>query len=402
MADCIFTKYSNERSRAFAIRTDIMEEDGSRFVVKRPLYPEGAAHMKNLLKWGSALTEIYKEISMSANRCEHCEDGVRLEYVEGETLETVLDGLLMKGKTAEAQERLCLYLKQIQTICSKVDFSVTDGFKKVFGYVRLPEGLRSGTVTNIDMVCGNLVLGEIPTVLDYEWTFDFPIPCHYVLWRVIYYYTHTHRLRQVLDEKGLYGAFGISKEERAVYRRMEEHFQNYITGSHVPVRELYSDMCPGIMEMYMVAQEYLQVYFSFGEGYCEEQSVRLPVNKWEIECSVDIPPDCTHIRLDPGNGGYAAEFLRVAMDGRPVSLEGCPVRGGVLLGRILYAVDNDPGIENIPVPKNAEMLTVHVKLHQAAFEVQKKVYDQARLIDDMRGTKVWKLYESYRKKVERK
>ena len=48
MAEIIYSKYSNERSRRFAIRTDILEENKKRWLQKKALYPEGKEHMDNL------------------------------------------------------------------------------------------------------------------------------------------------------------------------------------------------------------------------------------------------------------------------------------------------------------------------------------------------------------------
>ena len=40
MKEIIFSKYSNERSRSFAISTDIVEVGGKRRLEKKWLYPE--------------------------------------------------------------------------------------------------------------------------------------------------------------------------------------------------------------------------------------------------------------------------------------------------------------------------------------------------------------------------
>ena len=64
MKEIIFSKYSNERSRSFAIRTDIVEEDGKRWLEKKWLYPEGKnmSRMKNGIRslircMGSSVSE---------------------------------------------------------------------------------------------------------------------------------------------------------------------------------------------------------------------------------------------------------------------------------------------------------------------------------------------------------
>ena len=62
MKEIIFSKYSNERSRSFAIRTDIVEEDGKRWLEKKWLYPEGKEHVLRMKKWNQKLDQMYGEV----------------------------------------------------------------------------------------------------------------------------------------------------------------------------------------------------------------------------------------------------------------------------------------------------------------------------------------------------
>ena len=48
MREVIYSKFSNERARAFSTRTDLIEEDGKREVIKTALYPEGEEHIRRL------------------------------------------------------------------------------------------------------------------------------------------------------------------------------------------------------------------------------------------------------------------------------------------------------------------------------------------------------------------
>ena len=94
MKQIVFTKYSAERSRAFAIRTDIIKENKDCLTVeKRALYPEGKAHIKNICHWYQLLQQEYKAEQFAAAGCEETEDGVRLEYLSGETLQERMEKL---------------------------------------------------------------------------------------------------------------------------------------------------------------------------------------------------------------------------------------------------------------------------------------------------------------------
>lgn len=413
MEQILYSKYSNERSRRFAVRTDILEDKGERFVRKTPLYPQGEGHVEALVRWDRELRTLYEKAGLTCNRCEKEGKSVRLEYLSGKTLEEVLDDLMEKGETQEAEERFTSYLKQIRDCHSQEPFFMTREFEQVFGKVTLPQGLTAAPVTNIDLVCGNLVLGEQDTVLDYEWTFDFPIPCEFVLYRVIHYYVETHSVRAVLPKEKFYRQMGITEEHKKVFLEMEAAFQRYITGSHIPMRDLFAGMTPGVETVQTVNGGSLQVFFSDGAGYSEEQSVVLPMNEGRADCRVELPAGCKKIRIDPGERPCSVKLTRVEFDGKKASLDGAVVPEGILCGGWAYIAKRDPNIADISVPEGARELSLELTVYPAEEEDLKhtvqelcrlsaKVEKQAKLIREMKNTRVWKLYQSYRNKVERK
>ncbi|MDO4306542.1 MAG: hypothetical protein Q4C77_06880 [Eubacteriales bacterium] len=417
MAEIIFSKYSNERCRRFAIRTDILEKNGVRYVEKHAMYPEGKAHVEGLADWYRKLSVLYREISLAAGYCEKTEDGVRLDYIPGETLEEQLDSLLHEEKQQEAGERLKAYLSQVESLYQKADFVQTEQFQQVFGRVSLPEGLKcGGTVTNIDMVCANVILGEIPTILDYEWTFDFPIPCKFVLYRIIHYYTATNGIRMVLHPEQLYHDFGITGDLLGCFAEMEQNFQNYITGSHTPIREMFADITPGIVREKAVYDSRLQVFLSMDGMYREEDSRFYPMNEGRAMVQIPLPEGCRWIRLDPGDQACVVHIERMTFDGREVSLKGEQIPGGTLRGQWAFIPHLDPAIKGIPVPEGAKVMEVCLttavvgedligivcKANEENEYLHNKVHRMNQIIDEMKNTKIWKLYGKYRNAVERK
>ena len=423
MREFVYSKYSNERSRRFAIRTDILEENGLFFVEKRALYPEGKEHVNNLVKWYTILSEQYKEAGICCNRCTLTKEGVELEYLTGQTLEELLDGLLKENRVAEAKEQLISYLKKILAVCGQEEFKMTEDFRRVFGEFAADKKLQGADVMNIDLVCENLMVGETSTVLDYEWTFGFSVPVLFVLYRVIHYYVGTHQMRQVLNEQELYNRFQIDEKLQEAFAQMESSFQTYITGEHVPMRELFSDMNPGmywvtpdVQALQKLNVESLQIYFSVGSGYQEGTSRLFPMEDGFVSCTAAIPAGCDSIRVDPGEKSCVVRVEKMAIDGREVSLENAAVLNGTVVGPWVYIAQDDPGISGIPVPAGAKELHIRLKKYDAEPEMvirmqemerekvrmQDKIKAQAQLINDMKNTKVWKLYQKYRNKVERK
>lgn len=416
MEHLIYSKYSNERSEDFALRTDIIEKEDGRLVKKVPLYKEGSQHVGNLAVWYEKLEKVFKNSPFVCNKCSISGNSAVLEYVSGETMEEYLDRLLKKGDRERVKQLLKGYLGEIEKIYSGTSFVKTEEFEKVFGNVSLGDHLECGEITDIDMVCQNLVCTEPPVILDYEWTFGFPIPCKFVLYRIIHYYIHTNTMREVLDEESLYREFGVDEKLREEFEKMEESFQRYITKGHVPMRDMFMEISPGVIQMYHAQPGRMQVYFSFGEGYCEKNSVTFPIKDGEASCVVEIPEGCVELRIDPGDEPCAVFLKKLAFDGKAADLKRAVAADGVLQGDHAYIARKDPGIEKIFVPQGAKELEISLTVSNGSQDIIKqlveagkenkilkgKIQYQAQLIQDMKNTKIWKIYEKYRKKVERK
>ena len=66
MAKTIFSKYSNERRRELQIRTDIVqEEDGTRWVRKYALLPEGKENIARIVRMYGELSEAFGDPKVS-------------------------------------------------------------------------------------------------------------------------------------------------------------------------------------------------------------------------------------------------------------------------------------------------------------------------------------------------
>ena len=61
MEKLIYSKYSNERSPRFSLRTGILEQEDIKIVRKTPVGKEGEAHVASLAKWAEALEKAFKD-----------------------------------------------------------------------------------------------------------------------------------------------------------------------------------------------------------------------------------------------------------------------------------------------------------------------------------------------------
>ena len=108
---------------------------------------------------------------------------------------------------------------------------ITPEFQRVFGTLPEEFAVRGRLVSpaNVDGLFENLMISEGQVYgIDYEWVFDFPIPAKFLHYRnLLYFYRRYERMLSAGQEE-LFGHFGISKEEQAVFASMEEHFQSYV------------------------------------------------------------------------------------------------------------------------------------------------------------------------------
>lgn len=379
MTEIIYSKFSNERDRRFAVRTDILDENGRSFVKKSALYPEGKQHETNMLRWYEELSNLYEKAPFTCNFCEKGEDGVFFEYIDGKTMEEALDELLAADRVQEAQEHLVKYASIVQELHSQDAFEMTEEFRKVFGDIQeeIQGNLwKCAKITNIDLVCGNLILAEKPVAVDYEWTFDFPIPALFLVYRIIFYYGKTHVHRECVDVDAIFEKFGITEKDKMIFAEMEKNFQSYICGTHIPIREMYEDMTPGLSEICQQEEGSLQIYFSFGEGFSEENSMRIRMNGQRVERLVPIPESCTEIRLDPGDFACAVRIEALSFENTDVNLAHCVIPEGAVYGNWVYIAKEDPNICGIAVPEGAKILKVVMQVFPENEDVLKNTVAQ--------------------------
>ncbi len=419
--EIIYVKYSNERAKQFAIRTDILScRNQKRRVRKSACYKDGEAHIKALADYESKLTEQWAETQLCMNKSKREENSISFEFVEGETLEEQMDTLLAQNREAEAKEMFLTFLKFLKNSGERTTFRMTEDFLKIFGEQRLPNDLKALAVTDIDLVPGNLFVRDGWQVIDYEWTFLFPIPVNFVIYRAIHYYVGTSDLRKCAADWKLLSAMEISPEEELIYQEMEHHFQEYIRGEHVPIRDLYESITPGILNVYRMAwqerkkrmDERLQVFAAASGEFEEEKSTYYSMQGGRIQICLPISKETKKLRIDPCS--YAGvltirSFRYIGTEERVFFTS-----NGYSLSedRIVFST-LDPQLLIMNIPEDAAALEIDFVMDTASGEIgelfrelhalpEKKDAEIAHLrdlltlreqqIEQMENTKVWKAY----------
>ena len=248
----IFMKYNKTRREEFQIKTCICERNAAgaetgnkeRYVEKAALSLDGSAHIASFKEKYEKLTKQHRTLKVAEPKFAEHRNSVFFSYLVGETCAEKLGEQLAGGQLP--LDVLQIVMNQIYDISPECRsaFNRTEEFDEVFGADLTEEEqklLLSDTaceVSNIDALFENMLMTrEGIYCLDYEWVFLFPVPEHFVKYRILYYFYEQYSsvLKQLtLDQ--ILGYFGITPEMAEVYRRMEENFQSYVHGEN---QELY-------------------------------------------------------------------------------------------------------------------------------------------------------------------
>lgn len=426
-----YVKYSNERDKSFSVRTEIKElKNNKKQVVKFPEEKESRTHLLHIDQYYHQLTELYKDTPIQLNRCNLSDQELQLEFLTGSTLEEVLDSYVEQKQYEQVWNTLTQYLDALRST-AKTPFVMTDEFRQVFGDVPISENELCAEITNIDAICSNIIWGtEHWQMLDYEWSFTFPIPVEFQIYRVLKYYLYSSTLRSALHKLDFFKRAGITADKVALYDEMELSFQQYILGNLVPMRAMYARISPGVLENVKTIDtrnKRMRVYVDYGMDFSEENAYLLPRGEMSYHGTIHLPKQAVRLRVDPCESACIVCVKKiVGVSGDKEEALSYICNGTRIKDNIILFDTEDPyfivqqwsdDAEHLLVDmeiqvigksgKNAvnelfvdkqNLIEEYQKLNQDYQELLRKFEMQQRQIHEMENTKIWKAYSFYKKR----
>ncbi len=394
-AQVIYAKYSNGRAPKFAIQTHIIGKGAEHpQVYKKAEYEEGRQHICHIARAAEGLQALWQEKGIfQVNQCRLEEDKIFFEYLQGITVEEILDELLEQNKLDQAMARIQKVVDSIVHAASVRDFQITPEFRQVFGDEELPAGIPAVEIGDIDMIFSNLLLNgeEKYHVLDYEWTFFFPIPVGFIVYRALHYYVEGAARRGILGEYvkeyakmhpkagfeektaqetgksfcGFYEYFGVSGELQRIYAAMEQNFQRYKSGGYLSICDLYNTFGKAAFPLRGIMQEAerrrMQVYLDTGQGFSEENSYFIDqIFQDHMCCKISLPKGTRGVSVDPAFSACILRDIELQWeDGSSVPY----VATGLEIEKNCYLFDNiDPKIIIGEIPQGKRQIEVSYKI----------------------------------------
>ncbi len=283
----VYAKFSNDRAKAWAIRTLIHKSvAGTLLVEKQPNDKDANAHIVHTYQAYEALSRRYEGTKVQMNECKRTPQSIVFPFCPGKTLEELLD------------ERL--------------DEQDAEGFRKLIEeYMYLLSYNEDANISNIDFIFPNILVdGDTWHVIDYEWTFDRKVPAKDIAFRAFYNYLLGGEGRKACEELLMQDVLHLTEEEKQQAIQDEQDFQHYVTGDRASVsamRELIGFKAYELsgMEAYCVyaAAKYVsQVFYDYGEGFSQENSILIHdcfTEEKDVRFTVDVPKGVKQIRIDP-------------------------------------------------------------------------------------------------------
>lgn len=403
----LFTKYSNERSRRFRIRTDILEENGARHIRKTALTPEASGHIAHIYECFLRLSRDLAGTPLTVNECTLRADGTpkdgpsgafcRFPYREGRTLEEKLDELLQHHRAGEVKDQIRSYFGAFSD-CSR-EFAQSPEFAEVFGEVSFARPQKCREVSDIDMVFSNVIgTPEGWELIDYEWTFLFPVPLRFIQYRCLHYYIlgNAARARLGLDERQLMEEFDISEDEQRQFAAMEQRFQQYILGGYCPIWKQYDDISDGVIDVAPLVREESRrrkchpavVCFDTGDGFTEKGRREYGMTQADgASFEIWLPEGTRALRLEPYSARCLVRIVELSQAGRPLpwTCNGAQADNGDLI------FDTDTPQIEIRTGQEGPV-RVSFRAEPLGGIARELILNQHGRIRWMEQTKVWRLY----------
>ncbi len=216
--DIKYVKYSNDRAPQYAIRTEILEDNGRKVVRKYPLGEAAKNHVMGMHNAYISLTERFQGGALEINQCTLAEDAgnvyAEFEFVSGTPLVDLMDECLDRQ---DIEGFYALFEEYLEKISYRSDYPVTD----------------------FDLIFDNfLVDGDRWTLIDYEWTFDRVQAPGELAYRAVYCYLLEDSKRACIGVDRVLEILKMSPQEAQTIRNKEMEFQQFVTGGRLAMCQL--------------------------------------------------------------------------------------------------------------------------------------------------------------------
>lgn len=284
--DITYSKYSNDRDKKYAIRTDCINENGTTSYRKVALNDDAKLHLDKIYEDGKLLTKRYEGSDLHICQAEFKEDGaLYFEYLTGDTLENILDNLYENDRKND-----------INTLLEKYNLYLTYN--------------ENTEISDYDMIFPNILIDENNTwkLIDYEWSERKVILPENIFNRALYCYQLGSEKRKEFNAKEISETVCNSTYDEEKLNLNEIKFQANVTGNRKSLSTIRDDINYEVLPVANAIERVknderemmVQVYPEDENGFSEATSYfimpeKITENKNLIKIKLN---NVKHIRID--------------------------------------------------------------------------------------------------------
>ncbi|HNX48441.1 MAG TPA: glycosyltransferase [Methanomassiliicoccales archaeon] len=229
-----FVKYNRERLPQYRTETSVLSSDTERWVIKRALTAEGMPHVLNMVKGANLLRTLLRNANVPVTV--PVEGGVRIDYIDGRSIEDELVGLAMRGDREGFVEAIQMFRTFLETLGLTGKAEMNGTVKELLAGV--PDSVGElMPVANLDLTFDNVIVDGDGRrwITDQEWVFDSPVPISFLMYRSLYvmYLKNERRLGIITFPEALIEA-GVPEELWEPYQHSCERFIDLVLGKDRP------------------------------------------------------------------------------------------------------------------------------------------------------------------------
>lgn len=298
----LYAKMSNDRKDIFKINTKIVSENGKKYVLKTAATEVARAHVQSLCHKSKIISDLYGDAIHVIVPESHGDDMVKYQYIEGELLADKIKRLAKDGQHERAVTEVVRFADLLSSRTTEV-FKDCEAFRTVFGDVYFNQEMLAVNPANVDISFENVVVdvNEKLHLIDCEWTYEFPVPVQYILYRAILVFGNiSEELR-----KQLYSAVGIDEKSLEIFSGMEASFSRMVHGQEYTLEDYGRVLGKNkvIVDHYSLMRKpkrYVGKCYFDCNGLSEENIAPFEFLDKNIATGrIAIPKGCTAIRFDP-------------------------------------------------------------------------------------------------------
>lgn len=297
----IYSKFENERSAEFRIRTDLLKTDNDHIALRKyPMNKKAVQHVLDIETLKNTFNDKFLFL---------CSDSQNKSYAEfsGYTLDSLekhVVTLLDEGNKEKAKEILLTLVQDIKD-CAKEKFEATEEFRKIFGnYSPKCEDGISAKAMNILMEKMVYKNGKW-NIFDAEWTFSMSVPVNYIIFRMFNIYAPDS-----VKELDICGECGIKEDDKEEFYRMEDHFRQYIQK-----QEILLDNSQIKKHQFLIGEELIENSKIKITHYNQDGTVDIDTdyfdNPNDIKINVKLKDNIDILQINPMSGTGIIHLKRV-------------------------------------------------------------------------------------------